>query len=297
MPCYHPLTAWRKIGAKLPDGRWPVTFDPNEGHPALSLQIPCGQCIGCRLERSRQWAARCVLEASMHDENSFITLTYADENLPSDGSLKLTDYQKFMKRLRKRFDGQTIRFFHCGEYGERFARPHYHAILFGFDFADKELWSIRNGQRLYISDVLSELWPFGWSTIGDVTFESAAYVARYITKKITGVMADEHYGGRVPEYCTMSRRPGIARSWFDEYESDVYPGDVVLIRDSIRCHPPRYFDAVYEESHPLDFAAIKAARRAKMEERAEDYTPERLSVKEELQRLRAKKLIRPYEEE
>ena len=102
---------------------------------------------------------------------------------------------------------QGVRFFHCGEYGELLYRPHYHACLFGFDFSDKVLWSTRGGVRLYRSKILEKLWTFGFSTIGDVTFESAAYVARYCTKKITGDKADEHYNGRSPEYVTMSRPP------------------------------------------------------------------------------------------
>ena len=158
---------------------------------------------------------RCHHEASLYQDNCFITLTYSDEHLPSDKSLHVDHFQKFMKRLRKRF-GEGVRYYHCGEYGEKYMRPHYHACLFNFDFPDKKIWKENNGNRLYISESLSELWPFGFVTIGDVTFESAAYVARYIMKKVNGDLAESHYErvdwdtGEVyhlkPEYTTMSRR-------------------------------------------------------------------------------------------
>ena len=170
--------------------------------------VACGQCVGCRLERSRQWAIRCVHESQMHEQNCFITLTYSDEFLPENGSLQLKHFQDFMKRLRFHVGG-GIRFFHCGEYGEENGRPHHHAIIFNHDFADKKVWKTNNGVVLYRSKILEELWPYGFATVGCVSFESAAYVARYITKKVNGDMADSHYLGREPEYITMSRRPGV----------------------------------------------------------------------------------------
>jgi hypothetical protein len=220
MPCYKPLEAWYSKDVN-PSGRRGIVFNPS-----LALQrddpinISCGQCIGCRLERSRQWAIRCMHEASLHEENSFITLTFSPEHLvarDNPWSLDVRDWQLFMKRLRKR-TGKKIRFYHCGEYGELHKRPHYHACLFGYDFPDKRLWRVVNGQRLYTSYFLQELWPYGFSTIGTVTFESAAYVARYIMKKVSGKNADDYYQwfddetgeifDRHPEYTTMSRRPG-----------------------------------------------------------------------------------------
>ena len=240
MPCYKPLVGWRS--RELTEkGKRKIVFNPSKGFLDLRETIPCGQCIGCRLERSRQWAIRCVHEASLHKDNCFITLTYNNENLPKDGSLILKDFQDFMKRLRHKF-GSGIRFFHCGEYGEKFKRPHYHACLFGLSLPDRRLHSQSNGHKLYVSEILNELWQHkGYAIIGELTFESAAYVARYITKKITGEPAKEHYEGicevtgeitkRKPEYTTMSRRPGIASDWFKKYKSDVYPGDFVVLRN------------------------------------------------------------------
>lgn len=241
----------------------------------------------------------------MHEDNCFITLTYNNEYLPADGSLCLEDFQKFMKRLRKRVD-VPIRFFHCGEYGERFARPHYHACIFGFDFKDKYLWSVREGIRLYVSDLLSDLWPYGFSTIGDVTFESAAYVARYIMKKVTGEAAPEHYSvlseygeilsERKPEYVTMSRRPGIGRPWLEQFRSDVYPSDFVVI-DTKKMKPPKYYDRVFEIDDPEGFDKVKKERKALALDRQDDNSPERLAVREELQLIKLKQLKRGYENE
>lgn len=301
MVCYYPLTAWRsREGRNKATGKWPLTFKSNEGYKDLEVQVPCGQCIGCRLERSRQWAMRCVQEASLYENNCFITLTFADEYL-SDSSLHKEDYVKFMKRLRKQY-GPDIRFFHCGEYGSLFSRPHHHAILFNFDFPDKELFIRRNGVNLYRSDSLERLWPFGHSTIGECTFESAAYVARYVLKKVTGENAPDHYKGREPEYITMSRKPGIAKKWFDKYYKDVYSVDSVVmpmpykLSYVIRLRPPKYFDSIYDTIDPSHMKTLKFKRLKKALERADNNTPQRLEVREQCQILKLHKLVRPFEQ-
>ncbi len=279
MPCFHPLEAW-----KTRDGA--IVFSPG-GAVGFSLQLPCGQCIGCRLERSRQWAMRCMHEASLFDDNCFITLTYSDEFLPSDGSLDKKHFQDFMKRLRSSFSERRIRYYHCGEYGSKFRRPHYHALLFNFDFVDKKLFSTSKGQRLYTSEVLEKLWRFGFGTVGAVTFESAAYTARYIMKKVTGDRAEEHYVGcdevtgtpvqLLPEYTTMSRRPGIGRAWYERFSNDVFPLDEVVLRGGRSMRPPRFYDCIYELQNPEDFARIKSER---LSFSRKDCTPERLRVRE-----------------
>ena len=205
--CTSPLKAWR-------DPVKGVSFTKNS-HSGEELELPCGQCIECRFKRSRDWAIRCMHEAQMHDENCFITLTYAPEHLPDDESLNYDHFQRFMKRLRKRVR-VPVRFYMCGEYGENFGRPHYHACLFGYDFPDKKLlMRTKNGDNLFTSKMLNELWPYGLSSIGSVNFQSAAYVARYIMKKITGNAAFDHYNevdedgvitrSRTPEFTRMSR--------------------------------------------------------------------------------------------
>lgn len=305
MPCYAPLQAWRSRRVNPATGKRGVVFKRSEGFEDMPLQVPCGQCIGCRLEKSRQWAIRCVHEASLYDDNCFITLTYDDAHLPYDGSLNKKHFQDFMKRLRKRF-GEGIRFFHCGEYGEQFRRPHYHACLFNFDFSDKVLYKItHSGMRLYNSSALSELWPFGFSVIGSVTFESAAYVARYICKKITGEPADEHYQvfrpdtGEVfkiePEYCTMSRRPGLGKGFYEKYKDDLLKNDYVVINGKT-VKPPKFYDALFERECLDHFKRVKALRRKDGESHAVDNTLVRLRVRELVKESRLSTLSRDLEE-
>lgn len=296
MTCYHPIRAWRSQSGRQANGKWPLVFSKRDGYDDLPVDIPCGQCIGCRLERSRQWAMRCVMESQMHRDNSFITLTYRDEDLPDDGSVSVRTMQLFMKRLRKEYSHQKIRFFLCGEYGSKNFRPHYHALLFGLRFADARVWSRRNNSTLYRSDTLERLWPHGFSTIGDVTFDSAAYCARYVLKKVTGQDSREHYGERHPEFVTMSRRPGIGAEWYARYQSDVYPGDTVILRDGVKMRPPKYFDRLFEESGG-DLSALKIKRSIAMDKFSEDSTLSRMSTREELQQMRADMLVRGLEEE
>ena len=293
MPCFKPLEGYRsKFVNKT--GKRSIVFNLREAEDDRVVTLPCGQCIGCRLNRSRQWAIRCMHEASLYKRNCFITLTFSPENLPKDGSLNKRDFVLFMKRLRKKF-GEGIRFFHCGEYGEMLSRPHHHACLFNFDFDDKYLFSCKRGVLLYRSPILETLWPYGFSTVGSVTFESAAYVARYVTKKFTGKSSDEFYQGKVPEYVTMSRRPGIARDWFEQFKDDIYPSDYVVIRNGIKCRPPRYYDSIYDLQNPEDFDMVKERRKSQLDQRLVDLTPERLAVREKVQLARFSKLQRSYE--
>ncbi len=265
-------------------------FNRSRAFVDLPVKVPCGQCIGCRLDRSRSWAVRCVNEAQSHDENAFITLTYSDVYVPADYSLRFRDFQLFMKRFRKRV-GRRIRFYHCGEYGENFGRPHYHALIFGYSFADKKLWMMNNGQALYRSAELEVLWPFGYSTVGELTFESAAYVARYIMKKITGTIADEHYKGRSPEYTTMSRKPGIGKAWVMKYLSDVYPSDEIIINGR-KMRPPVFYDASFELVYPSEFEDLRRRRKRASLRHVDNQTQERLDVRETVQEARLYRLPR-----
>lgn len=306
MTCFHPLSAFRSS-----DGS--IVFNKNRSDLVESLNLPCGQCVGCRLERSRQWAIRCVHEASMFENNCFITLTYDNDHLPPFGSLRLSDFQKFMKRLRSRFSGiepvivddelkYPIRFYHCGEYGESLGRPHYHACLFNFDFSDKYFWrTSESGARCYRSPSLEELWPFGQCEIGDVTFESAAYVARYIMKKINGDAAADHYvrydsstgeiSSLMPEYTTMSRKPGIGSLFFDKYYDDMYPLDRVIVR-GLSMRPPRFYDLKVKEIDPGLIEALKFDRFVKASAFSDDNSIERLNVREKVQKYALQRLNR-----
>jgi len=258
MPCYEPLRACMVKGPEGPR----LVFNRNAVGKALSL--PCGRCIGCRLERSRQWAVRLVHENKMHESSCFLTLTYDEDHLPGDGSISVSACQDFMKRLRSRIAPIKVRFFLCGEYGEKLGRPHYHLILFGYDFPDKVKLEEKDGKILYSSEMLDDIWGNGGCRIGEVTFDSAAYVANYATKKITGAKAQEHYQGRKPEFLLMSRRPGIGRGFIERFMSDVYPSDEVIVKGR-EARPPRYYDQVLESRNPDLLAVLKLRREAAAE--------------------------------
>lgn len=288
MPCYHPLTAYRSAQGD-------VVF-AERGDIVATLQLPCGRCTGCRLERSRQWALRILHETKCHRENCFLTLTYDEDHCPRDRSLDYKEFQRFMKRLRKRFSGKRIRFYMCGEYGEQFDRPHFHACIFGIDFKDKVLFSEAGSNRLWTSATLEALWPFGFSSIGEVTFESAAYVARYCMKKVTGEMAKDHYAmvdldtGEIyqkePEFAHMSLKPGIGALWLQKYFSDVFPRDYVVARGH-KSKPPRYYDKRLKAANPDMYEDICLKRELDSRERVNDNTLERLAVREECAVARA----------
>jgi hypothetical protein len=293
MPCYSPLEAFRRPGGG-------IAFSDKVGYKDVPVTIPCGQCIGCRLERSRQWAVRCMHETTLHEDNCFITLTYNNEHLPFDGSLKINDFQRFMKRLRKSVP-HKIRFYHCGEYGDKLGRPHYHAILFGHDFDDKRHHKTINEIPLYISEKLNKLWGMGHCTVGTATFDSAAYCARYILKKVTGKNATEHYTrtdpitGEVyqisPEYTTMSRRPGIGHGWQKKFRSDIYPSDEVII-NTVSTKPPKYYDTQLEVDDPETFTLLKTERIRKSKQHLDNQTPERLEVRKKVLESKLKTLPR-----
>jgi len=212
-----------------------------------------------------------------------------------------------MKRLRKKYSNKTIRFYQAGEYGEAtpdndfIARPHYHAILFNHQFKDKEIISEREGIILYSSDTLDGLWTHGLASTGEVTFESAAYVARYVLKKITGDQAEQHYttthpltGETIelqPEYSTMSRRPGISAHWFNTYKSDVYPKDSITVR-GVPQNPPPYYDVLLERDDPDALEALKITRKRNARKHLKDNTPERLAARETVKKAQLSQLRR-----
>jgi len=290
--CLYPVIAYRSQGGPNPGtGKVPLVFKQENADLTQKIKLPCGQCIECRLEKSRQWAMRCVNEASLHVNNCFITLTYDENNIARcQQGLNKRDFVLFMKRLRKKYG--RVRFFHCGEYGENFNRPHHHACLFGYDFLDKEHWATKNGVPLYRSKMLEELWPYGYSTIGQVTWESAAYVARYVTKKLTGARASE-YEGRTPEYITMSRRPGIGSEFYDKYKNDIYGHDNLVIRDNLICRPPKYYDTKYDIEDPERLEKLKEKRRAKIKDR--EVSVEKAVYREKVWAQKTKQLNRSFE--
>lgn len=267
MPCFTPLKAYRSQGGQ-------VVFDSRRGWSDRPLQLACGQCIGCRQERARQWAIRAVHESEMHKENCFVTLTYAPGALPLDGSLDIRHWQLFAKRLRH--VAGPFRFLMCGEYGERTNRPHYHACLFGHNFrAGAVAVPRKSGHALWSSRVVLDSWRLGHVSIGHLTYESAEYVARYVMKKLTGERAKE-YEGRRPPFVNASRRPGLGADWFDRYRGDVYPSDEVRYFER-RFRPPRFYDGKLSD---LELSTLKAKRLDAVRKRKEDLSVERLRDRE-----------------
>lgn len=268
------------------------------------VEVPCGQCIGCRLDRSRTWANRCLLELEYHQHAQFVTLTYNDAHLPlrnyadpSTGealgvsaSLCKRDFQLFVKRLRKAFPEQHLRYFACGEYGPSTFRPHYHAIIFGLDLPDRVPFG-RNeqGHQYYTSESLQRCWsilvdkaasqesvtplagydPIGFVLAADVTWETCAYTARYITKKLTGPEGEFYSDFNLdPPFSLMSRKPGIAAQWYADHP-DLYDYEYISVKTpqgGRKFRPPRYFDKLFDIDQPEKMAEIKATRQRMAEQ-------------------------------
>jgi len=290
MPCTRPLNGFRHRHVNPATGLRSITFSRSEAlHPVEDVTLPCGQCSFCRLSNSRDKGLRVALESTLYPNNCFLTLTYSTPNLPLTKSKNLSlptlDYDApvlFMKRLRERY-GSGIRSFGCAEYGERYSRPHYHICLLNFDFPDKKKFkrSMANfgkQQRenwIYTSEELQSLWTVGHSSIGALTLESASYVARYCTKKITGKKALHHYelasDVETGEILTINPEKSIALSRGREHRGLGYPwyqryGQYVRDHDQIvhqgKTYPvPKYFDKLTQEIDPDRFEEIKQKRR------------------------------------
>lgn len=231
------------------------------------MQVPCGQCIECRIQQARQWADRCVLEAKKYEHNYFVTLTYSDEFLPRDCSLQPNDFTKFIKNLRNKFRDVKIRFFGCGEYGDnggnRILNPHFHFILFNCPLSDltytfKEYVGGRlvlhhrpnNNGDLKYSELIHECWEFkGNISVGEVTYDSAAYVSQYVTKKHKPGMKEFYEKNHlVPEFCRMSTHPGIAADYFIDREDYLLFDGHMIVPSKGEAHistTPRYYDKLF----------------------------------------------------
>ncbi|UOK21016.1 replication initiator protein [Chifec microvirus UA13_19] len=242
MPCYHPLPGWYGK-TRGPSGKRPVVFQFSEGLKDRPVSVPCGRCTGCLLERARTWAARCQHESQLHESNLFVTLTYDDSHLPPGGSLDPRHMVLFLKRLRKAHG--SFRFFQCGEYGEDLSRPHHHALLFGVRFDDAR--QLHGGSDLRESAELERLWGHGLCTIGDVTFESAGYVARYSMKKLAAAARPELY----PPYLTMSRRPGIGSGFIERHARKVVLQDFI-VSNGHKSGVPRFYRDRLSKTHPVE---------------------------------------------
>lgn len=247
MTCYHPLSAF-DTGLKTKSGKPYFIIRPEGTLRAFYKSkiltnvtfIPCGKCIGCRLDYASTWSKRLMLEKSLYPDNQchFLTLTYDDDNNPF--ILNKKDFQLFMKRLRKHFESQKIRFFMCGEYGSKTFRPHYHAIIFGLDIPDLRKIHPLDNSSLYTSDTILSIWNKGNIAIGDVTLKSCGYVAQYVLKK--QISKDKDISLIQQPFTLMSRKPGIGAKAFDL--SWYLNNEIILNGKTFK--PGKFFNNIFE---------------------------------------------------
>lgn len=270
MSCISPIAAWQ-LAERSATGKNIISFKPR-GTILKTLALPCGKCINCRLEFARGWAVRCLHESKMHSANMFLTLTYDNDHLPSSGSLEPDEFQKFMKRLYiyfyRRF-GIKIRYYGAGEYGDMTNRPHYHVLVFGARMPDCKFYSEDENGILYTSETLDKIWGKGGCKIGEVNYKTAAYVARYVVKKVDGKKKDDgHYLSidmdgvlteRHPEFSRMSRRPGIGYPYYEKYGHELRTWDNIIV-DGRPAPSIRYYDVISERVDLKRYHAIKRLR-------------------------------------
>lgn len=310
MACYHPLIRIEDLTV------WNKGADGHKYHPAKIIKqeslndleilkkysgsmhykttiIPCGKCIGCRLDYSQDWANRTYLESQLYKENYFVTLTYDDEHLivkdeitDKDGftwlnedqnaTLSTEDFERFLNTFRQimkrdyKVDG--IRFIGCGEYGEESQRPHYHFILLNCPLPSETFFEprIKNGNTYFRNTIIERAWTKGISNICPANWETMAYTARYITKKINGEGSEQLYAanGLIKEFFRQSRMPGIGKPYYDLHKDEIYKNDYILVKTkkgTAYRTPPKYFDDLYEEEEPEKFKEIKWKREQKAE--------------------------------
>lgn len=296
MSCFRPLEAYRSpVSGEV----W-IGSDPTR--TGRYMELPCGRCVGCKLDRAREWSHRITHEAQLYTWNWFVTLTYRDEDLPKSRSLEYPHFQKFMKRLRKRIGGDLpgpegghpLRFFCAGEYGGRTGRPHFHAILFNLRVRDAKCFM--NGS--FRSDEVEDIWGLGNVQLDSVTPASAAYVAGYSQKKVYGRYARDFYEDvvdlatgevtrRRPEFAKMSLKPGIGQWWYDRYGGDIFPQDFSIMHGGKKWKVPKfYWRKFQDDGDPLTVEEIANERFRRAEERRADSTPERRAVREEVAKSR-----------
>lgn len=303
MPCYSPLIAYdvtpdfeNDLDRKVIFGLRSSEFHEKMRQQGRLLQLPCRHCVGCRLSKSREWANRAVMEQLYHDESWFLTLTYDDEHLPAcfpvnqdtgeivavHGTLVKKDLQDFLKRLRKN-SGQSIRYFAAGEYGSQTYRPHYHLLLFGLRLND--LTVLRKnfaGQQYYTSVLIDKCWSLGYHILGQVTWQSSAYVARYTMKKATHGFDKSFYdqASIQPEFQTMSLKPGIGRQYYDDHPDlfDYSSFNVSTPYGGRKMYPPEYFKKLYRQDHPRE--ALKRSLNARLEAEVQEHLKMMLTDKD-----------------
>lgn len=338
MSCKHPLiraetserrekkldgTPMNKIQILKPDDNYESIEDfMKKCHPNWRYTlIPCGKCIGCRLDYSREWANRGFLESKNWEQNYFVTLTYDENHLPKNGTLEPEEFTKFVKRLRtemarKHGQEEGIRFMGCGEYGEQKQRPHYHIIFFNLKLPIDSFYNARviNKNTYWQNRIIEKCWTYGISNVSDVSWNNIAYTARYITKKIYGKDAHETYDvdvetgealDREPEFFRVSRNPGIGGYYYDENKDIIWTNDEIIIKNkkgAVSSRPPKYFERLLEKTNPEMLEAIKKQRRKQQAHNeiikdtlSTNTRLERLAIEERTLTDRTMKLLRQLE--
>jgi len=240
-------------------------------HPVYKeVNLPCGVCFGCRMDNSRMWSLRMMHQAKFSSSSYFVTLTYSPEHMPLHGDLNYDHLQDFWKKARHSFQGsEQLRYFACGEYGDQSLRPHYHFAGFDWNIKDLRLFKNTDHGSYFLSDDLASCWGFGHVIVAPLEYQSAAYVARYVTKKMRGknlrFLADEYADpvtGEVPSYKVERafQSQGLGLKWYQANQQEVWDLDGCLYDNKYMVSPPRYYFKQLEKADPEKAAAIKHKR-------------------------------------
>lgn len=299
MPCYFPVPAQIYVDGRTLKQKARM-LKPDHLH-LKNAELPCTKCLGCRLEKSKEWALRCWHESQLHVHNSFVTLTYDDAHLPPNGSLVPKDLKAFFKKLRYHIG--PFRYYACGEYGDKTNRPHYHVLLFGYAFPDRTFWrKTKHGHLIFRSQELEAIWTKGNSDIGTVSFQSAGYVARYIIKKQNGEYGYREYaipdpatgeivGSKVPPFTRMSLKPGIGYWYYNKHKTDFFPHDYAVMPNGKETAVPTYYRELLRREDPELYEELRAERVEKAKSNPHN-TPERLNVRRIIRESKVKRLER-----
>lgn len=294
MTCTSPIRAWQRpfypIHANDDDYGYDLkklnklSFKPIKDW--TEIQLPCGKCLGCRLDHANEWATRLYCEAKSWENSYFFTLTYNDKNLPKtaygQNTLNSKDMTDFFKRLRNHYKGEkkiiynfdeelnSIRYLYCGEYGPKTSRPHYHGIIFNLKIDDlKPYKQNKQGDMLYTSKKIQNIWGKGFVIIGQMSYSSACYVARYCQKKAyisEKLDPDITLGEPQKEFIRMSRRPGIGVIYWNENKELIKAQNGILVKtkDTVKLKPiPRYFMKLWEKDNMAEFDRKKFKNKQK----------------------------------
>lgn len=280
MLCNKPVTMYR-----LENGEYTHNKQNNGIH--TELKRPCGMCIACRLTNIESWTTRMVHESMMHEDTTFITLTYKDD--PFD--LQPEDLKKFFYKIRKLIYPQRVSYYAVGEYGDDFGRPHYHVILYGLHFSDAiYLKKSPSGRRLYSSDILQKCWTHGHANFAIADVSSMKYCAGYALKKMKGDQyggknKDDYYGHRTPEFMRSSRKPALGLRWLEKYYKQFEADDFCII-DGRPTKIPQYYEKKMLDMCPGLLETLKVNREHSSFEHhlaaPLERSEERLDVKHEL---------------